>query len=254
VTTNPIAAEVILSFDDSMTQQQVTDLYMESVRTVPGHVYRIIDLRCAPLLASSIVLTLGMLAQELVSAGEIPELAMAFVGKPVAVLPYLQFFDTLDNAQAYALAQLNGRSGEEFGNFSHILYFFSQRSPVPSRKSENHRGEHIMAVHSEPILVTTFYDSMDERKVIELYMESVELAKAVNGPVYRVIDLRNAPQSAGRIIATLGEMARGLTGAAVVPNLAMVFVGHAVQSVYQSFETLEAALDYAREQVAEPVR
>ncbi len=107
---------------------------------------------------------------------------------------------------------------------------------------------------SEPIIVMTFDDTRDERQVINLYMQTVKLAEVIDGPVYRVIDLREAPLPAGRVVTLLGEVVRGMAGAAVVPDLAMAFVGNGIPSAYQSFETVEAALDYARAQVAEPVR
>jgi hypothetical protein len=111
-----------------------------------------------------------------------------------------------------------------------------------------------MAFSSDPVIVPAFNDTMDERQVIDTYMQTVELAEAIDGPVYRVIDLREAQQSAERIVATLGELVRGLSGATVTPNLTAVFAGYDVQSQYQSFDTLEEALDYAHTQVAEPVR
>lgn len=112
----------------------------------------------------------------------------------------------------------------------------------------------VIRLSNEPIIVTSFDDTMDEHQVIDLYMQSIKMAQAIDGPVYRVIDLREAPESAKWIVSAVGELARGLSGAAVVPNLAIVFVGDVVQSEYQSFDTLEAALEYARAQVAEPAR
>jgi len=111
-----------------------------------------------------------------------------------------------------------------------------------------------MRLSNEPIIVLTFDDGMDERQMIDLYMQSVKLAEAIDGPVYRVVDLRDATQTAGRIVAALGELARQMSGAATIPDLAMVFVGRAVQSNSMFFDTLNAALGHARDQVAEPVR
>lgn len=112
----------------------------------------------------------------------------------------------------------------------------------------------VIRLSNEPIIVTTFDDTIDERQVIDLYMKSVKLAEAIDGSAYRVVDLREAPLSAGRFVAVLGELARGMSGAAVVPDLAMVFVGKAVQSNLEFFDTLDAALGYARAQAAEPAR
>jgi len=107
----------------------------------------------------------------------------------------------------------------------------------------------------EPIILAGFNDSGDEHAIIGTYMQTVDVAKTIAGPVYRVFDLRQAASTFPTVVSTIQELAKGMTGAAVYPEMAIAFVGqpHMLESHPAFFTQIEEAIAYAREQIAEGI-
>lgn len=110
-------------------------------------------------------------------------------------------------------------------------------------------------LRGEPIIVATFDNHADQLNVMDGYLQSFDLANEITGPVYRIIDIRQATTSYVRIITTIQNLMQAVAGASIVPELAMAFVGqpHMAQSGIAFFDNMNDALTYARAQVAEGV-
>jgi hypothetical protein len=109
----------------------------------------------------------------------------------------------------------------------------------------------------EPIIMMVFHGPLNEHEVTEAYLESIELAEKASGPVYRVVNLQRADRPFGMVVSTLQELAGAFSGAAVCPDLAMVFVGDAQAAQDFAnlpvvfFDRMDDALNYARSHMAE---
>jgi hypothetical protein len=83
----------------------------------------------------------------------------------------------------------------------------------------------VKQLDGEPVVLITLDDTVDKPGIIAAYLQSVELATTIPDPVYRIIDLRHAPHCYPNIIAAVQEIVTSLVGAAVYPQMRIVFVG-----------------------------
>jgi hypothetical protein len=109
----------------------------------------------------------------------------------------------------------------------------------------------------EPLILMTIDGNADQPDVVEGYMQSIEQAFTIPGPVYRIVDIQAATHAYQYILTTIQELLKGIYGAAIYPQMAMVFVG--TPDMAQTFACanvpfftqFDDALAHARAQVAE---
>ena len=117
----------------------------------------------------------------------------------------------------------------------------------------------VQTIAHEPIIIMTFPDQLSAQDVADAYVKSVELAVEMGCSVYRVIDVRAAASSYQDSIHTYHEIVKGVSAAAIYPELAAAFVGQPDMAAFFEdmgaqafFENLDNALTFARAQVATP--
>lgn len=111
----------------------------------------------------------------------------------------------------------------------------------------------------QPVILVELTTPAHPMQLAEVYMQTVDLAQAVPGPVYRVFDLRalNRDSALDAVSAVLG-IVRVLAGAQVTPEVNCAFVHEAlVQNrtsliAERAFASLDSALAFATAQVALP--
>ncbi len=108
---------------------------------------------------------------------------------------------------------------------------------------------------NESIIVFTFSDEVSKSAIFAAYAQSIELARTLAGPVYRIYDLRQAQSNYVTIATALIQCIQDATGAKIYPSLAAVFVGTSTmqswfdETVAVVFTSMEAAVSFARLQV-----
>lgn len=115
------------------------------------------------------------------------------------------------------------------------------------------------SLENESILILTITDAMQEQDITQAYILSIAMAQEIDGPVYRVIDVRQAASSYHEVVSALQMIGRSLTGAAVDPEMEAAFVGQkSMQPFFAEanmsfFEDMGAALEYAQSHLSLPL-
>ncbi len=109
---------------------------------------------------------------------------------------------------------------------------------------------------NEPIIITTISDRTTASALADAFLKNAEIATANEGRIYRVIDVRPAAETFGWSVTNWLEIARGVAGGAVRPELEAVFVGTPDMAPFFNnaqllfFASMDQALNYARREVA----
>ena len=111
----------------------------------------------------------------------------------------------------------------------------------------------VKQLDGEPVVLITLDDTVDRVDIIKAYLQSVELAKIIPGPVNRIIDLRRAPHCYPNIIAAVQDIAACLVGAAVWPQMVITFVGtpEMLTGYYTPNITFVSDMDIALEHIVQ---
>lgn len=110
----------------------------------------------------------------------------------------------------------------------------------------------IEQIDHTPIILLTIDDSVSESAIIDTYLRSTDLAKKVHGTVYRIVDVSEAETNYAMIIATITQIAQGMAGSAVSPDLAIVFVGQTHMTgmgEVRFYTDRDAALQFVQSQI-----
>lgn len=113
----------------------------------------------------------------------------------------------------------------------------------------------------EDSVITMAFDELtDQKMVTDAYVESLKLAGESDGVPYRVLDLRNAGKSFAMIVTSLRELAKGVSGAGVFPEMLYVVIGNPDMAEFcmnvklPFFTTYTEGLAYLQSQVDDSVR
>ncbi len=113
----------------------------------------------------------------------------------------------------------------------------------------------------EPIIIITIQGHLDAQVMQNVYHQAAELARAIEGPVYRVTDLRFMEVTLADMVEIIKEAGRGIPGSTSDPRIVNVFVGKSHMSRFAAdmlrlrrfggvysvlVNTLEDALAYVR--------
>jgi hypothetical protein len=116
-------------------------------------------------------------------------------------------------------------------------------------------------IAGEPIIVVTIQGHLDAPIMQQIYGQVADLAAQIEGPVYRITDLRQMDLTLADMVEVIKEAGRGVPGSATDPRIVNIFVGRSHMtrfaadmlrlrrfgSVYSVLmNTLEDALAYVR--------
>lgn len=116
-------------------------------------------------------------------------------------------------------------------------------------------------IPGEPIILITLQGRLDAHVMQNLYKQVAELAHHIEGPVYRITDLRQMEVTLADMVEIIKEASRGFPGSATDPRVVNVFVGNSHMSRFAAdmlrlrrfggiccvlMNTLEDALAYVR--------
>lgn len=120
-------------------------------------------------------------------------------------------------------------------------------------------------IPGEPIILITIQGHLDAHIVQNTYKQVAELARHIEGPVYRITDLRQMEVTLTDMVEIIKEASRGLPGSATDPCILNVFVGKSHMSRFAAdmlrlrrfggvccvlMTTLDDALAYVRVKTA----
>ncbi len=112
----------------------------------------------------------------------------------------------------------------------------------------------------QPVILVELTMPTSAAQLAEVYMQTIDLAQAVPGPVYRVFDLRAlTAERALDAVASVLDIVRMLATAPVTPEVNCAFVHESLVQYPTSliaecaFAGLDSALAFAATQVAVPV-
>jgi hypothetical protein len=120
-------------------------------------------------------------------------------------------------------------------------------------------------VPGEPIIIITIQGHLDAHVMQDVYQQVAELARTIEGPVYRITDLRLTEVTLADMVEIIKDAGRGIPGSASDPRIVNVFVGKNHMSRFAAdmlrlrrfggvysvlMNTLEDALAYVRVKAA----
>jgi hypothetical protein len=120
-------------------------------------------------------------------------------------------------------------------------------------------------VPDEPIIIITIQGHLDSHVMQGVYYQVAELARNIEGPVYRIIDLRYVEVTLADLVEIVKEAGKGIPGSASDPRIVNIFVGKSHLSRFAAdmlrlrrfgsvhcvlMNTLEDALAYVRVKAA----
>ena len=120
---------------------------------------------------------------------------------------------------------------------------------------------HVERIPGEPIIIITIQGHLDAHIMRNTYQQVADIARTIEGPVYRITDLRNVDVTLADLVEVVKEASKSIPGSASDPRIINIFVGKnhmsrfaadmlrlrrfgGVYSVLMS--TLEDALAYVR--------
>ncbi len=109
-----------------------------------------------------------------------------------------------------------------------------------------------------PVLLTTLPEGADLQSLFDAFARNIELSRLNIDPVYWVIDVRNAHTTFSSSVTAWVQIAQGLSGSPVVPELRMAFVADASmmpffsQSNLTAYAALEDATTHGVNEVSQP--
>lgn len=118
----------------------------------------------------------------------------------------------------------------------------------------------------EPIIILHYEGHVDAETVKSAFLQSAEIASEIDGPVYRISDVRNGEGSFVDLMQVIAEIRKGIPGSSADPRIRGVFVGsHHMARLYAGFlrqqqfggtqlpffHTLEDAFEYIRLELAQ---
>lgn len=117
---------------------------------------------------------------------------------------------------------------------------------------------HVVKLPNLPVLLTTLPEGADLQSLFDAFARNIELSRLNIDPVYWVIDVRNAPTTFSSSVTAWVQIAQGLSGSPVVPELRMTFVADASMMSFFSqlkltaYAALEDATTHALRGVSQP--
>src|SRR5215210_1124109 len=88
----------------------------------------------------------------------------------------------------------------------------------------------------EPIIVLTYTGHMDVELVKSAFLQSAELAAHIEGPIYRISDVRQGEGDFVDVMKIIAEVRKGVRGSSADPRIKVVFVGsHHMARLYADF-------------------
>ena len=80
-------------------------------------------------------------------------------------------------------------------------------------------------VPGEPIIIITIQGHLDAHVMRNVYQQAAELARTIEGPVYRITDLRLMEVTLADLVEIFKDASRGIPSSASDPRVVNVFVG-----------------------------
>jgi hypothetical protein len=120
-------------------------------------------------------------------------------------------------------------------------------------------------VPGEPIIIITVQGHLDAQVMRGIYQQGAELARTIQGPVYRITDLRLMEVTLADMVEIIRDANKGVPGSVSDPRIVNVFVGKSHMSQFAAdmlrlrrfggaysvlMNTLEDALAYVRVKAA----
>jgi hypothetical protein len=120
-------------------------------------------------------------------------------------------------------------------------------------------------VPGEPIIIITIQGHLDAHVMRDVYEQVANLARTIEGPVYRITDLRLMEVTLADMAEIIKDAGKGVPGSASDPRIVNVFVGKSHMSRFAAdmlrlrrfgsvysvlMNTLEDALAYVRVKAA----
>lgn len=128
-------------------------------------------------------------------------------------------------------------------------------------------GFSLQLLPDEPIIITVAKGHLVVQDFAEMFADSRKLLSGMPGPIYRISDFREASSSFMDLIRMAQIASKGDEGTTSDPRIKAVLVGtnqwvNLARTIveqpqysamrFPAFETLDAALAYARDQLAAP--
>ena len=114
----------------------------------------------------------------------------------------------------------------------------------------------------EPIIVVTIDGHLDVEIAREVYAQIAKFAESIEGPIYRITDVRKQEISFMEMMAVIKEASKGMPGTTSDQRITNIFVGREKMAMlardvlkrldpegHGVLETVEDALDYIRWQL-----
>ncbi len=86
-------------------------------------------------------------------------------------------------------------------------------------------GNKVIRYDDQVIVITVIDADSDPEYMESLYLSSIDLATSIDGPVYRIVDLRQAQHNFDLAVSTIRQVVSGIAGCSITPDLAITFVG-----------------------------
>ena len=109
-----------------------------------------------------------------------------------------------------------------------------------------------------PVLLTTLPENADLQSLFDAFARNIELSRLNVDPVYWVIDVRNAHNTFSSSVTAWVQIAQGLSGSPVIPDLRMAFVvDHGMLPFFEqmkliAYVALEDATAHAVNEAVQP--
>lgn len=123
----------------------------------------------------------------------------------------------------------------------------------------------VVKMQDEPIILVTIIGHLDVDMARGIYAKIAEIAAVMDGPIYRITDVRQEHTTFGEIISVIKEASKGTAGSTTDPRIKNVFVGNekmarVARDVLSKnmggasmpmFATMEDALKHIRDELAQ---
>ena len=84
----------------------------------------------------------------------------------------------------------------------------------------------------EPIIVVTVDGHLDVEIARALYRQIAELAAQIDGPIYRITDVRKQECSFTEMMGVIKEASQGMAGTTSDPRITNIFVGREKMAMF----------------------
>ncbi len=120
----------------------------------------------------------------------------------------------------------------------------------------------VTKIPDEPIIVVTVDGHLDVEIARDVYAQIAALAQQIEGPIFRITDVRKQECSFMEMMAVIKEASQGATGTTSDPRITNIFVGRDKMAMlardvlkridpegHGVLETVDDALEYVRWQL-----